>query len=47
VSFSLSRDAHASRCRHCSFEVDPGGLAKTGVNGLIDALKKVREKMAR
>jgi hypothetical protein len=29
------------------FEVDKQGLTKTGVNGLIDALKKVREKMVR
>jgi hypothetical protein len=26
---------------------DPKGLDKTGVNGLIDALKKVRDKMDR
>ena len=29
------------------FDVDKTGLTKTGVNGLIDALKKVREKMVR
>jgi hypothetical protein len=29
------------------FDVDKEGLSKTGVNGLIDALKKVREKMVR
>jgi hypothetical protein len=29
------------------FDVDKEGLTKTGVNGLIDALKKVREKMQR
>jgi hypothetical protein len=29
------------------FEVDSKGLTKTGVNGLIDALKKIREKMVR
>ena len=29
------------------FDVDERGLSKTGVNGLIDALKKVREKMIR
>jgi len=29
------------------FDVDKEGLTKTGVNGLIDALKKVREKMVR
>ena len=29
------------------FDVDKAGLSKTGVNGLIDALKKIREKMER
>jgi len=29
------------------FHVDEKGLTKTGVNGLIDALKKIREKMVR
>jgi hypothetical protein len=29
------------------FNVDKRGLNKTGVNGLIDALKNVREKMVR
>lgn len=29
------------------FDVDSTGLTKTGVNGLIDALKKIREKMVR
>jgi hypothetical protein len=29
------------------FDVDELGLTKTGVNGLIDALKKVRETMVR
>ena len=29
------------------FDVDKQGLTKTGVNGLIDALKKVRESMKR
>lgn len=29
------------------FDVDKTGLTKTGVNGLIDALKKIREKMVR
>ena len=29
------------------FNVDKKGLTKTGVNGLIDALKKIREKMVR
>lgn len=29
------------------FEVDKDGLSKAGVNGLIDALKKARDKMDR
>jgi len=29
------------------FDIDKTGLTKTGVNGLIDALKKIREKMVR
>jgi len=29
------------------FDVDKTGLTKTGVNGLIDALKKIRERMVR
>jgi hypothetical protein len=29
------------------FDVDKEGLTKSGVNGLIDALKKVRDKMTR
>jgi hypothetical protein len=29
------------------FDVDKEGLTKAGVNGLIDALKKVRDKMER
>jgi hypothetical protein len=29
------------------FEVDKDGLSKTGVNGLIDALKKARDRMER
>jgi len=29
------------------FDVDEQGLTKTGVNGLIDALKALREKMVR
>jgi hypothetical protein len=28
-------------------DVEKEGLTKTGVNGLIDALKKVRDKMVR
>jgi hypothetical protein len=29
------------------FDVEKEGLTKTGVNGLIDALKKIRDKMVR
>jgi len=29
------------------FEVDKEGLSKAGVNGMIDALKKARDKMER
>ena len=29
------------------FDVDKEGLTKAGVNGLIDALKKIRDKMKR
>lgn len=29
------------------FDVEKEGLTKTGVNGLIDALKLIREKMVR
>ena len=29
------------------FDVDERGLSKTGVNELIEALKKIREKMVR
>jgi hypothetical protein len=29
------------------FDVDKRGLTKTGVNGLIDALKNIRDKMKR
>jgi hypothetical protein len=29
------------------FDVHPEGFDKTGVNGFIDALKKIREKMER
>jgi hypothetical protein len=32
---------------HIELAADPKGLDKTGVNGLIDALKKVRDKMDR
>jgi hypothetical protein len=29
------------------FDVDKEGLTKSGVNGLIDALKEIRDKMVR
>lgn len=29
------------------FNVEKDGLTKTGLNGLIDALKQIREKMVR
>jgi len=29
------------------FDTEKEGLSKTGVNGLIDALKKIRDKMVR
>ena len=29
------------------FDVDKQGLTKTGVNGLVDALKDIRKKMQR
>jgi len=29
------------------FDTEKEGLTKTGVNGLIDALKKIRDKMVR
>lgn len=29
------------------FDVDKDGLTKSGLNGLIDALKEIREKMVR
>jgi hypothetical protein len=32
---------------HIEFEVDARGFDKSGLNGLIDALERVREKMHR
>jgi len=32
---------------HVEFKVDVNGFDKSGLNGLIDALKKVRDKMNR
>jgi hypothetical protein len=53
-SFDLGRDGtitiyiseNAKRLL-IGFEVDKSGLSKAGVNGLIDALKKARDKMER
>ena len=52
--FSLGRDGniicHVSNDAKrmlIEFDVDKDGLSKTGVNGLIDALKKIRDKMVR
>jgi hypothetical protein len=52
--FDLGRDGtitcHVSedgRRLLIEFDVDREGLTKAGVSGLIDALKKVREKMGR
>ncbi len=44
VVCQLSEDA---RRLVIELQVEKEGLTKTGVNGLIDALKKVREKMSR
>lgn len=53
-AFSLGRDGtivcHVSNNAKrlpLEFNVDKDGLSKTGVNGLIDALKRIREKMVR
>ena len=52
--FDLGRDGtitcHVSedaRRLLIEFDVDREGLTKSGVNGLIDALKKIRDKMTR
>lgn len=44
ITCHLSEDA---RRLLIEFDVDKEGLTKTGVNGLIDALKKIRDKMTR
>jgi hypothetical protein len=44
ITCHLSKDAKRLLI---DFNVDKRGLNKTGVNGLIDALKNVREKMVR
>jgi hypothetical protein len=44
ITFHVSDDA---RRLLIEFDVEKEGLTKTGVNGLIDALKKIREKMVR
>jgi len=52
--FDLGRDGtitcHVSEDERrllIEFDVAKEGLSKAGVNGLIDALKKIRDKMAR
>lgn len=44
VTFFLSDD---KKRLLIAFDVDERGLSKTGVNGFIDALKKMRDKMDR
>lgn len=44
VTFYISKNAKRLLIE---FDVEKEGLSKTGVNGLIDALKEVREKMVR
>ena len=52
--FNLGRDgtitlyvSESAKRLLIGFDVDKEGLSKAGVNGLIDALKKVRDKMKR
>jgi hypothetical protein len=54
VKFDLGRDgtitfhlSENSKRLLIEFDVDKDGLSKSGVNGLIDALKKIRDKMKR
>ena len=44
VTFHVSKNAKRLLI---AFDVDKEGLTKTGVNGLIDALKKIRDSMRR
>ncbi len=44
VTFYLSEDKQRLLI---GFDIDERGFTKTGLNGFIDALKKVREKMVR
>ena len=44
ITFHVSEDAKRLLIE---FDVDKEGLSKAGVNGLIDALKKIRDKMVR
>ena len=44
ITFHISENAKRLLI---AFDVDEEGLSKSGVNGLIDALKKVRDKMKR
>lgn len=44
VTFHVSKDAKRLLI---ALDVDKEGLSKAGVNGLVDALKKILEKMKR
>ena len=44
ITFYLSDDAKRLLIK---FDVDKKGLTKAGVNGFIDELKEIREKMVR
>jgi len=44
ITFYVSEDAKRLLIE---FDVDKKGLTKAGVNGLIDGLKEIREKMVR
>jgi hypothetical protein len=44
ITFHVSDDAKRLLIE---FDVDREGLSKSGVNGFIDGLKKIREKMKR
>jgi hypothetical protein len=44
ITFYVSEDAKRLLIK---FDVDKKGLTKAGVNGLIDELKEIREKMVR
>ena len=44
ITFHVSKDGKRLLI---AFDVDKEGLTKAGVNGLVDALKKIRDKMTR